>query len=153
SFIQNGSYDIPFTVSNGTLSVTKAVHVTVQDVNAAPVFDNLGTPRVEQGQTLRFRVFAADPENPDFVPQDRLRNGNLAPLQGTAPTVTYTISGRPGGATFDADTAMFAWTPAFTQAADVYIVTFTATSNDGGITKSSTVSVPITVVGSNLPPA
>ena len=47
---------------------------------------------------------------------------------------------------------MFVWTPAFTQAADVYIVTFTATSNDGGVTMSSTVSVPITVVGSNLPP-
>src|SRR5262249_38695635 len=151
-FTQGGDYDIPFTASNGTRSVTKTMHVTVLDVNAAPVFDQLGTPRVAQGSMLRFRAFAFDPENPGFVPPDRLKNGTLTPLQGTAPTVSYAVSGLPVGATFDPDTALFTWTPAFTQPAGLYTVTFTATSNDGGVTESSTVSVPITVVSANLPP-
>jgi hypothetical protein len=150
-FTQNGTYDIPFTASNGTLGITQTMHVTVQDVHAAPVFDKLGTPRIEQGSTLRIRAFAFDPENPGFIPQDRLANGTLTPLQGSAPTVSYTVSGLPAGATFDPDTALFTWMPSFTQTGP-FTVTFTATSSDGGVTESSTVSMPITVVSTNLPP-
>ena len=92
---------IPFTVSDGQLSVTKTTTITVLNVNAPPQFDYLGDWRVAEGQDVRFRAFAFDPNNPGFVPQDRTADGILTPLDGTDPTITYTASGLPAGATFD----------------------------------------------------
>ena len=66
-----------------------------------------------EGQSLSFRAFALDPNNPGFIPQDRTADGTLTPLDGTDPTVTYTVSGLPSGATFDPVTDMFSWTPGY----------------------------------------
>jgi hypothetical protein len=149
-----GVYPIPFTVSNGTTATTQTTTISVLHVEQAPIFGPLGAFVVQQGHMLSFRTFAFDPHNPGFVPQDRLANGNLTPLEGTAPTVTYTVSGLPPGATFDADTALFTWTPAFNTAPGDYRLTFTATvKGDGsGPDPSSTLMVPIHVLRQNLAP-
>jgi YD repeat-containing protein len=150
---QHGTYQIPFTVSNVQMSVTQTTTFTVLNVNAPPQFDYLGAWRVYEGQHLSFRAFAFDPNNPGFVPQDRTSDGTLTPLEGTLPTITYTVSGLPSGATFDPTTAMFDWPVGYTDAGH-YVVTFTAT-NDGdgtGVPLSSTVSVPITIVNTNRAP-
>src|SRR5262249_39030965 len=108
---------------------------------------------VPEGQTVRFRAFAFDPNNPSFVPQDRTANGDLTPLEGSQPTITYAVSGLPPGATFDPATAMFVWPTGYNDAGHD-VVTFTAT-NDGdgtGVPKSATVSVPITIVNTNRAP-
>ena len=78
---------------------------------------------------MQFRAFAFDPNNPAYVPPDRVSDGSLTPLLGSDPTVTYTVSGLPAGATFDPDTAMFFWEAGYNDAG-TYQVTFTAT-NDG----------------------
>ena len=85
AYFQHGIYQIPFTVSDGQLSTTKTTTFTVLNVNAPPVFDNLGDWRVNEGQDLSFRAFAFDPDNPGFVPPDRTADGTLTPLEGTQP--------------------------------------------------------------------
>ena len=65
----------------------------------------------------------------------------LTPLEGTAPTITCTVSGLPAGATFDPQTAIFNWPTGYSDAG-TYAVTFTAT-NDGdgtGVPLSTTVT-------------
>jgi YD repeat-containing protein/VCBS repeat-containing protein len=153
AFFQHGTFKVPFTVSDGTSAVTVTTTITVPNVNAPPQFEDLGSLHVQEGQQLQFRAFAFDPNNPGFIPQDRFANGTLSDLEGSPPTVTYTVSGLPLGATFDSDTILFRWTPDYGQAGD-YQVTFTATNNgDGtGTPLSSTVTVPITVLVTNRPP-
>ena len=56
-------------------------------------------------QGVTWRAFAFDPNNPGFIPQDRASDGTLTPLDGTNPSITYTVSGLPAGATFDPVTA------------------------------------------------
>ncbi|MGA2068563.1 MAG: CARDB domain-containing protein, partial [Thermoguttaceae bacterium] len=150
---QHGVYAIPFTVSDGTNAVTQTTTITVLNVNAPPQFDDLGAWQVAEGQDLQFRAFAFDPNNPGYLPPDRLPDGTLTPLEGSDPTITYAVSGLPPGATFDPDTAMFEWETGYTDAGN-YLVTFTAT-NDGdgtGVPLSSSVTVPITVLNTNRPP-
>ncbi len=150
---QHGVYQVPFTVNNGQQSTTVTTTFTVLNVNAPPVFDNLGGWRVAEGQDITFLAFATDPNNPGFIPQDRTANGTLTPLEGTNPTITYTVSGLPADATFDPVTAEFNWRTGYTDAG-TYNVTFTAT-NDGdgtGTPLSTSVTVPITVLNVNQAP-
>jgi len=153
AYFQHGVYQIPFTVSDGQLSVTKTTTFTVLNVNAPPQFDNLSSWRVAEGQDVTFRAFAFDPNNPGFLPQDRASDGTLTPLDGTNPTITYMASGLPAGAAFDPTTAIFDWPTGYSDAGN-YVVTFTATNGgDGtGTPLSSTVSVPITILNTNRAP-
>lgn len=153
AYFQAGEFEIPFTVSDGESITTQTTKITVLNVNAAPVFDNLGAWQIQEGQSVRFRAFALDPDNPGFVPQDRNADGQLTILEGSDPSVTYTVSGLPTGATFDRETAMFAWTPGYANAG-TYNVTFTATDdgNGTGATKETSLIVPITVFNTNRAP-
>lgn len=146
---QHGVYQIPFTASDGQLSTTVTATYTVVNVNAPPVFNDLGSWSIPEGQNLEFRAFAFDPNNPGYVPQEQGSDGTLTPPPPGDPsaTITYTVSGLPSGASFDPQTDLFTWTPAY-GAAGNYVVTLTATNNgDGtGTPRSATVQVPITVL-------
>jgi hypothetical protein len=161
-FTQAGTYTIPFSVSDGTNVTTQSTTLTVLNVNAAPVFDPFGGLEILENQTLFFRAFAFDPDNPAFVPQDRLFDNTLTPLLETDPTVTYQVSGLPTGSTFDPVSAQFEWKPTFVQAG-TYNVTFTATDEGTGqgtgsapgavpVPLSTTITVPITVLNTNRQP-
>ena len=108
-FFQHGEYDIPFTVSDGELESTSVMHVTVLNANGEPTFGNLSDQQIVEGQTVRFRAFPFDPDNPSFVPQDRLANDELTPLEGFEATVAVTATGLPEGAQFDPETYVFTW--------------------------------------------
>ncbi|NJL77654.1 MAG: tandem-95 repeat protein, partial [Richelia sp. SM2_1_7] len=153
-FFQAGNFEIPFTVSDGNNIVTQTALITVFNANAAPVFDNLGQWYIQEGEQLRFNAFAFDADNPDFVLQERNADGVLTILEGSEATVNYTVGNLPPGATFDAETATFTWTPDFSTAGN-YNVTFTATDDgDGtGLNATTTVSVPITVYNTNRAPS
>ena len=146
---QHGVYQIPFTASDGQMSTTVTATFAVVNVNAPPVFNELGNWSIPEGQNLEFRAFAFDPNNPGYVPQEQGSDGTLTPPPPGDPpaTITYTVSGLPSGASFNPQAAMFTWTPAYGEAGN-YVVTFTATNNgDGtGVPKSATVQVPITVL-------
>ncbi|BAZ46381.1 DNA/RNA non-specific endonuclease [Chondrocystis sp. NIES-4102] len=151
-FFQAGNYEIPFTVSDGKLSTTETFKLQILNVNAAPKFDDLSNWAVAEGQTINFRAFAFDGDNPGFVPQERTADGQLTLIEGSDPTVTYAVEGLPEGATFDADTAIFNWKPSYDKAGE-YEVTFTATDNGDGLTpKTATGTVSIKVGDTNRPP-
>ncbi|ULU23434.1 tandem-95 repeat protein [Dyella terrae] len=137
-------------------SVQQTVAFNVLHANGALQFDsNLGQPWTTlEGQPLSISVFAFDPNNPLFAPEERLAP-NAPPVDengGAVPaTVTYTVTGLPQGATFDPDTLQINWTPGYNQAG-LYKVTVVASKNADGTPMTSTVTIPITVVQVNLPP-
>ena len=159
-YFQAGNYEIPFTVSDGESGrgdsriapTTQTFNLEILNVNAAPQFDDLGDWAVAEGQTINFRAFAYDADNPGFVTQERNVEGELTLLEGSEPSVTYTVSGLPEGATFDEQTAIFNWQPGYDQAGE-YQVTFTATDDGDGLEpKTVSKTVAIRVGDTNRPP-
>jgi hypothetical protein len=84
-----------------------------------------------------------------------LIDDSLTPLESTEPTISYEAMNLPTGATFDATTAMFEWTPDFDDSGEsAYQVQFRAT-DDGdtiGIPLVSEITVPIIVTNANRRP-
>ena len=132
SYGASGNYTVIFTVTdNGTpiKSDSEAVTITVGDVNRPPVLNAIGAKTVSENQLLEFTISASDPD-------------------GDA--LTYTASNLPTGASFDAATQTFSWTPGY-GAAGNYTVTFTATDN-GTPAQSDSETITITVGNVNRPP-
>jgi len=129
--LSSGTYFIKLvtTDTNGYV-ITDMTRIRIS--NQPPMFDPLiGNKEVLEGQLLAFAIRATDP------------NGD---------SLTFSISGRPSGASFvnnPGDTATFTWTPAVGQAGN-YNVTFTVT--DGEISFSTVPPVTITVTERNLRP-
>ncbi|PYR69581.1 MAG: hypothetical protein DMF88_05655, partial [Acidobacteria bacterium] len=86
----------------------------------------IGNKSGSEGSLLTFTISATDPD-------------------GDGPT--YTTSALPAGATFDAGTRTFSWTPGFDQAGPSSVI-FTA--SDGTLTASETVA--ITIANTNRAP-
>ncbi len=125
SYTQAGIYTITFTASDGTLSTTQTITITVVDANAAPTLSGLNSAyTINEGQNLAFTVTATDPD-------------------GTTPAVT--VVGMPTGASFTGNT--FSWTPSYTQAG---VYTLTVVASDGSLSTSQVVT--ITVIDVNLAP-
>ncbi len=126
SYSQAGSYNVAFAVSDGTLTASQTVAITVNNVNRPPVLNSIGNKSVTAGQLLSFVISGSDPD-------------------GDA--LTYSASGLPAGATFNTSTRAFSWTPTFSQAGN-YSVTFTV--SDGSLTASETITISVGSV--NQPP-
>ncbi len=124
---QAGSYTVTFMVSDGKEEVTTDVLVTVQNVNRAPVFDETGPKQVDEKSELSFTITATDPD------------------AGT--TLSYTAGALPEGASFDAATGQFSWTPGYEQAGS-YSVPFTVSDEED----ETTMSVEVTVNNVNRVP-
>jgi uncharacterized delta-60 repeat protein len=93
--------------------------VSVTEVNVAPVLTPIGNKDVVAQNILSFEVLGTDADHP---------------LQ----TLTYTTSQLPQGATFDAATRKFSWTPASNQTGS-YQVTFIVT--DGSLSHQETITI------------
>lgn len=117
---QEGNYTLNFNVSDGTLTDSEQITITVTNVNRAPVLDAIGGKSVAEGVALSFTVSAADPD------------GDV---------LTYSATGLPTGAAFNPTTKTFSWTPGLNQAGD-YSVTFIL--SDGSLTDSETVAITVT---------
>lgn len=94
--------------------------------NQPPVLNAIGGQNVAEGAALSFAISGSDPDGG---------------------TLTYAAMGLPSGASFNASTRTFAWTPGFSQSG-TYSVTFTV--SDGSLSDSQAVS--ITVANSNRAP-
>ncbi len=99
--------------------------IYMHEFNRPPDLASIGDKTVNEGQLLTFTVFASD-------------------MDGDA--LTYSASGLPAGAVFDAATQVFSWTPSFTQSGS-YSVTFDV--SDGTFSVSETIT--ITVVDVPMP--
>ncbi|NLH15037.1 MAG: hypothetical protein GX455_00515, partial [Phycisphaerae bacterium] len=98
-------------------------------VNQAPVLAAIGAKSVTEGNALSFTISGADPDND--------------PL-------TYSATGLPNGATFNATTRTFAWTPA-TGTAGSYNVTFRV-QDSGGLSSSETITITVVAAPVNHAP-
>jgi len=98
------------------------VQAATGNVNWPPVFNNIASKSVNEGDLLTFTVTASDPDGDGL---------------------TFSASNVPTGASFNPTTRVFSWTPDFGDAGN-YSVTFTAT-DDGTPAKSDSETVIITV--------
>jgi Putative Ig domain/PKD domain len=75
------------------------VKITVNEVNQAPVLEAIGNKSVDEGSALTFTAKAADPDVP-------------------ANTLAFSLDGAPAGASINATTGAFSWTPADDEPTD-----------------------------------
>jgi len=119
-----GTFNVTFTASDGKATASTTVKITVAPPpNRAPVVEPLADKSATVGQSMSFVVRGSDPD-------------------GDA--LTWSATGLPGGAAFNAATQTFLWTP---TAAGTFNVTFTA--NDGKAAASTTVKI---IVAAPPPP-
>ena len=126
AFDQSGTHNVTFTVSDGLLSDSEIVPITIGNVNRPPVLAAIGDKVVDEGATSTFTISATDAD---------------------ANELSYSATGLPAGASFDTETRTFSWVPAFDQSG-TYEVTFTVT--DG--TNTDTETIVITVNNINRAP-
>ena len=143
-------YLIPITIRSGDLAITETFEVVVLNVNGAPVFDNLTGFRIFEDQPFAFSAFAYDPDNPAYETPVRDEDGMLHQRTPDLPSsVTYSVTGLPAGAAFDASTAVFSWRPSFLQAG-VHQFTVTATDDGDGTGMPMTVVTDVEMIVNNL---
>jgi Ca2+-binding RTX toxin-like protein len=130
----HGVDSFAYTVSDpqGAATAQHTVSITVSPANDAPVLDPIGNRTVDEGASLTFTIVASDP------------------LDNPSHNVLLSVSGLPGGATFNEATGAFAWTPSETQQGS-YTLTFTAT-DDGAPARSVSETVTVTVWELNAAP-
>jgi hypothetical protein len=121
---QGGIYRFTVTVSNGALSDSKTLSITVVEVEQAPVLTVPGSQTVDVGALLIFTVGATNPDVDDLA--------------------TLSASGLPSGASFDSDLGGFVWTPGNGQGPGVYTVTFRAVEpGPKGFSDTKTVTITV----------
>ncbi len=119
NYNQAGIYNVTFTASDGQLSVSEMVTLTVINVNRAPIFPNIGPKSVNEGEVLAFTISGSDLDGDDLI---------------------FSAGGLPEGASFDPDIRRFDWIPNYRQAG-IYPVTFSV--SDGQLVDSETVTITV----------
>lgn len=114
-----GVFNFTVRVSDGALTHDRAVSVTVNEVNLAPVLVAIATQTVNAGTLLTFTATATDPDLP-------------------ANTLTFSMINPPGGASINPTSGVFTWTP---SGAQVGSSNFTLQVSDGNLADSRAVSV------------
>ncbi len=120
-----------FTVraSDGTLTSDRSLTVTVNEVNTAPVLAAIGNKTINERASLGFTATATDADLP-------------------ANTLSFSLVGAPTGASIDASSGAFTWTPTAAQGPGSY--PFTVKVSDGSLTDEELIRVTILDV---TPPA
>jgi len=119
------TYTATFVADDGR-GLTRTAQTTIQvdrTPNRAPVMAPLADRTVPEAATLTFTVSATDAD------QDAL---------------TYAASGLPAGASFDAQTRTFTWSPGYTDAGSFAGLVFEA--SDGVLSTSTAIAVEVTDV-------
>lgn len=119
NYNQAGSHGIVFTASDGTLSTSENVTVTVTNTNRTPLLTPIGGKIVYEGSTLLFTVDATDPDGDSLA---------------------VTSSSLPSGAVFTSASRTFSWTPPGGSSGS-YLATFAV--SDGSLSASETVSITV----------
>jgi hypothetical protein len=94
-----------------SLCTSATVNITVNSVNDPPTLNAIGNKTLNLGSTLTFTAVGTDT---DLPPQ----------------TLTYSLTGSvPAGATINATTGAFSWTPTAAQAGQIHTFTVRVTDN------------------------
>jgi hypothetical protein len=126
----NGEDTFTYAVSDGHGgTATASVNVTINPVNDAPVLSNVPpTASVNELASLTFTAQASDVDGID--------------------TLTFSLVGAPEGATIDASTGQFSWTPTEAQGGTGSAYNFSVRVSDGHTSVDAPVSVTVAEVNS-----
>jgi hypothetical protein len=118
TYEQSGEYTIQLSLSDGKLSDSKSVVLTVNHVNRPPSLEPIEPKMIDENKPIEFKIIANDPDKEDAG--------------------KYTLSAvqLPQGAVFTPETATFTWTPTFEQAG-AYTITFNNTDAQGLVTSQT----------------
>jgi PGF-pre-PGF domain-containing protein len=112
-----GTYYVKFIATAGGLTDSETIEIRVNNINRVPVLSSIGNKAVNENELLSFVVSGKDPDGDELA---------------------YSVIGLPSGASFNADSGVFTWTPSYTSSGD-YSVTFRVT--DGTITDLETITI------------
>ena len=115
--------NIHFEVSDGELTDSEDITITVINVDRPPALDFVGDKLVNEEELIEFTINASDPDN--------------EPL-------TYAASNLPPGATFDPQTRTFSWTPSFGQRGSYPSIHFEV--SDGELTDFEDITITVTTL-------
>ena len=128
TYSQSGTYTaVQLKVSDGNLTDSEDITIIVDNTNQTPVLSAIGNKTVAKKSKLTFTVSASDND-------------------GDA--LTYSANNLPSGATFNAATRAFSWTPDNSHNGS-HTTTFNVTDTNSG-TDSEAVSITVTSI--NQPP-
>ncbi|GAA4439580.1 hypothetical protein GCM10023188_36070 [Pontibacter saemangeumensis] len=116
-----GNYTFTIKVSDGALTDEEQIQVQVSEVNQAPVLATVGNKVIGVGGTLRFTLMGMDAD---------------VPLQ----TLNYSANRLPSGASLDAMSGEFFWTPTTKQLGN-HKINFRV--SDGAAQMSETITVTV----------
>ncbi|QPR69333.1 S-layer homology domain-containing protein [Lysinibacillus macroides] len=117
-----GSYPFIIRVSDDALTDEEEITVTVNEVNTAPILAAIGNKTINEESLLTFTVTAIDADIP-------------------ANTLIYSLVGAPTGASINAVTGVFTWTP---QVPGSY--PFTIRVSDGVLTDEEQITVTVNTI-------
>ena len=137
-FDQHGVYAMQFFADDGKEIAKRSATLTVSNINGQVAFTELPTFELFEGQSIKLRIAATDPEyptstnNPFDVSDDFFvdQGEKLAPLN-------YTHATLPAGAIYDPVTQLFSWTPTFVQSGRYELQFGVNDDGDGTGTSSS----------------
>ncbi|WMW25506.1 PGF-pre-PGF domain-containing protein [Methanolobus sediminis] len=117
----SGVYSVEFNVTDGIEVDNETITINVTNINLPPEFDSISSKTIEVTKNLQFTINATDADG------DELVYSNVSTL--------------PDGATFNATSLLFNWTPTVDQKG-TYFVNFTVTDGND----YSNLTVPIIVI-------
>src|SRR6185369_310642 len=118
-----GVYTFDVIVSDGDLTDTKTIELTVKEVNVAPVLADVpASDTIDEEVPFTFTATATDHDVP-------------------ANTLTFSLNNAPDGASIDPNTGVFNWTPSEEQGPGVY--TFDVIVSDGDLTDTKTIELTV----------
>jgi len=116
-YTQSGVYPITFYVTDGNLTANQTINITVNNIDRAPILNTITDQTTNINQLLQFTITGTD-------------------LDGDS--LTYYSLNLPGGATINATTGTFTWTPTYTQSG-TYKTNFIV--SDGTLSNNETISI------------
>ena len=121
-----GTYTFDVVVSDGTITDSETITVTVTEANSAPILAAIGNQTIAEGTELTFTATATDTDLPANTLTFSLADGT-----GAVPTGAAITNG-----------GLFTWTPTEAQGPGTY--TFDVVVSDGTVTDSETITVTVT---------
>ena len=133
----SSTYTVTFSVSDGLLSSSEAITITVTEVNQSPVLNAIGDHSATEGSLLTFQASVTDADVPAQVMTYALEDG----IGGAV----------PAGASIDTSSGVFSWAPTEGQGPGTYTFDVVVTDN-GSPALSDRETITVTVNEVNLAP-
>ncbi len=125
--------------------------IRVANLNGQVQFPTIAPIEIFEGQSIKLRIAATDPETPGSTNNPLVTEGDFfADQESFIPPLIYRVEQLPIGATYDVETQIFEWTPSFNQAGLSTIAFHVEDDGDGtGVPTADELLLNIRVLDSN----